>query len=95
MEVAEICNSEYYIGKFGDERLLKKGIILFKKMCEKLTMNIRKLSGDRSLEVGIHRFLDNDTVTQEEIEKSIAQKTVKNIGDLEEVLTPFSTFNLS
>jgi hypothetical protein len=64
-------------------------------MCEKLTMNIKKLSGNRATEVSMHRFLDNDNVTQDEIEKSIAEKTVNNIGNLEEILIINDTTEVS
>jgi hypothetical protein len=92
---AELASNDYFIGEFGDKRLLKKGIEIFKKMCEKLTINIRKLASDRSTEVSIHRFLDNENVTQEEIEKNIAEKTIKNIGDLNEILIINDTSEVS
>ena len=95
MNTGLLSIDEHYIGEFGDKRLLKKGIMLFKKMCETLTMNISKLAGNRAAEVGIHRFLDNDNVTQEEIEASIAEKTVKNIGQLEEILIINDTSEIS
>src|SRR5258708_4861147 len=95
MNSSEISENEYFIGKFGDKRLLEKGIQLFKMMCEKLTMNIKKLSGNRATEVSMHRFLDNDNVTQDEIEKSIAEKTVNNKGNLEEILIINDTTEVS
>jgi hypothetical protein len=54
MNATELNTNEYYIGTFGDKRLLEKGILLFKMMSEKLTMNIRKLAGNRAAEVGMH-----------------------------------------
>jgi len=95
MNNVALAGNEYFIGEFVDKRLLKRGIELFKKMCEKLTMNIRKLASDRSTEVGIHRFLDNESVTQEEIEKSIAEQTIKNIGDLKDILIINDTSEVS
>ncbi len=95
MNATELSTDKYYIGNFGDKRLLEKGVLLFKMMCEKLTMNIRKLATNRTTEVGMHRFLNNDNVTQEEIEASIAEKTVKNIGNVEDLLIINDTTEVS
>ena len=58
-------------------------------------MNIKKLAGNRAEEVGIHRFLNNDDVTQDEIEGSFNVKTIKNIRNLEDILVINDTTEVS
>ena len=67
--------SNFLIGKFNDTRLAKIGGLLFKKMCTQLTLHIKRLAGTRALEVAFGRFLHNDKVTVNEIEKEIVTKT--------------------
>jgi hypothetical protein len=54
--------SAFAIGRFGDKRLSRLGGLLFKRLCEKLTVCIKSLGGDRATEVAFNRFLSNENV---------------------------------
>lgn len=70
--------SSFVIGGFGDKRLLATGALLFKRVCNKLTLSIKNLAGTRALEVGFGRFLRNDNVSIAEIESTLITKTNNN-----------------
>lgn len=67
--------SAFAIGQFGDERLSRLGGLLFKRLCEKLTVCIKLLGGDRATEVAFSRFLSNDNVKPEIVSDELAKKT--------------------
>jgi len=70
--------SDYFIGRFKDQRLLKTGALLFKKICSKMTVCVKRLSDNRSMQVAFSRFLRNEKTTLIEIEKSFSKKTNDN-----------------
>jgi hypothetical protein len=67
--------SAFAIGKFGDTRLARIGALFFKRLCEKLTICIKSLGGDRATEVAFNRFLSNENVEPELISDDLAKKT--------------------
>ena len=52
--------SSFTVGKFGDTRLARVGALLFKRICEKLTICVKSLGGDRATEVAFGRFLSKE-----------------------------------
>ena len=78
--------SDFRIGYFGDERLLKTGALLFKRMASRMSICIKKLAGNRALQVAFNRFLSNENARMEEIEKSLADKTNVNCKKKKHVL---------
>ncbi len=67
--------SAFSIGQFGDERLSRLGGLFFKRLCEKLTVCIKSLGGDRATEVAFSRFLSNENVQPETVSNELAKKT--------------------
>jgi hypothetical protein len=56
---------DFWLGKFGDERLDRVGRDLLTEMINKRTVHVRRLGGCRSQEVRFGRFLHNENVTME------------------------------
>lgn len=67
--------TDYIVGNFGDARLTCVGGLFFKRICERLTVCIKSLAGNRAIEVAFGRFLGNSRVTTNIINKELAQKT--------------------
>ena len=67
--------NSFIIGNFSDKRLLKTGALLFKRIATKMTTSIKKLAGNRALQVAFCRFLSNSNTSVEEIQDSLAKKT--------------------
>jgi hypothetical protein len=67
--------SAFAIGRFGDKRLSRLGGLLFKRLCEKLTVCIKSLGGDRATEVAFNRFLSNENVKPDIVSDELAKKT--------------------
>lgn len=78
--------SDFVIGYFGDERLLKTGALLFKKMFSKMSTCVKKLADNRALQVAFSRFLSNENTTMNEIERSLVDRTNANCHGKEHVL---------
>jgi hypothetical protein len=55
------------IGYFGDERLRKGGELLFERVTERQSVQLRKLGDNRAEHAKFRRFLANDAVTVKEI----------------------------
>jgi hypothetical protein len=64
--------TDFKIGEFNDRRLACTGALLFKRMCEKLTVCVKSLANNRALEVSFGRFLGNKKVTSDTICKGLA-----------------------
>jgi len=80
-------NSRIIYESMRDVRLQNKGVQIYQKICHNLTINVKKLSdGRRDIEMSFHRFLDNYSVTKQEIEKIIANQTNQNCKSLSHVL---------
>lgn len=67
--------SSFAVGKFGDTRLARVGALLFKRVCEKLTICVKSLGGDRATEVAFSRFLSNENVKTNIICDELSKKT--------------------
>jgi len=89
------CVSDFRIGYFGDQRLLKTGALLFKKMMKKMTMSISKLSDNRAMQVAFGRFLSNGKTTSDEIELTLANKTNENCFNKKHVLCVQDTIEVN
>jgi hypothetical protein len=63
------------MGRFGDARLEKNGSFLGARIAERQTVCIRKLGDDRAEQVKFRRFLNNESVTVEEIVENRASLT--------------------
>lgn len=83
--------SDFYIGSFGNKQTDVVGANLFEQICKKATSCIRKLSGTRAKEVQSHRFLENENVTIEAINKGALDNANKNCIDIDHVICPFDT----
>ena len=67
--------SSFAVGKFGDTRLARVGALLFKRVCQKLTICVKSLGGDRATEVAFSRFLSNENVKTNIICDELSKKT--------------------
>ena len=77
MSIEELLADEHCIGLFGDERLGKNGMLLFKRMIERSTVCLRQLSDDNATQRRFHRFLEHPNVTRQEIIRHGCQRTAK------------------
>jgi len=77
MSTEELLADEHCIGVFGDERLCKNGILLFKRMTERGTVCLRQLSDNCPEQRRFHRFLENSNVTWQEILRHGSERTGK------------------
>ena len=87
--------SAFAIGQFGDERLTRLGGLFFKRLCEKLTVCIKSLGGDRATEVAFSRFLNNENVKPEIVSDELAKKTNEACLDKSHVLCLQDTVQLT
>lgn len=67
MDEAEMLGEEYCLGQFGDKRLHRAGKLLYKRMIERNTVCIRRLSDCRANQKRFNRLLENPNVTHQEI----------------------------
>jgi hypothetical protein len=79
--------SDFIVGKFNDLRLQKTGALLFKRICAMFSTCIKKLAGERKLEVSFGRFLQHDNVTINELSSVLAEKANSNCKDRKHVLS--------
>lgn len=77
---------DFIIGNFADQRLLKVGALLFKKITTKMTNSIKKLAENRAMQMAFCRFLSNPKSSLEEIQNSLSKKTNSNCINKEHVL---------
>lgn len=83
--------TEFDIGSFGNKQTDAAGANLFQQICTKITSCIRQLGGTRAKEVQTHRFLENETVTVEAINKGALKKANKSCIGIQHVICPFDT----
>ncbi|MFM8454839.1 MAG: hypothetical protein ACKOAD_07810 [Gammaproteobacteria bacterium] len=83
--------TEFDIGSFGNKQTDAVGAHLFRRICEKISCCIRQLTGSRSKEVQAHRFLENQTVTIEAINKGALLNANKICMDVKHLICPFDT----
>lgn len=77
MSTADLLVDEHCIGVFGDERLCKNGILLFKRIIERGTVCLRQLSDNRAEQRRLNRFLEHFNVTWQEIIRHGTERTAK------------------
>jgi hypothetical protein len=75
MSTEELLADEHCIGLFGDERLSKNGILLFKRVIERETVCLRGLCDNRAEQRRVHRFLEHSNVTWQEIIRHGSERT--------------------
>lgn len=83
--------TEFDIGSFGNKQTDAVGANLFKQICTKVTACIRQLGGTRAGEVQAHRFLENDTVTIDGINKGTLSNTNESCAGIKHVICPLDT----
>jgi hypothetical protein len=83
--------TEFYIGSFGNKQTDTVGADLLQQMCIKKTCCIRQLSVTRAKEVQVHRFLENETVTTNAINKGLLQNTNNSCFGIEHAICIFDT----
>jgi hypothetical protein len=79
--------TDFVIGKFNDLRLEKTGALLFKRITTTYSTCIKKLAGERRLEVSFGRFLQHEGVTLDEISASLCGKANLNCRDRKHILS--------
>ena len=86
---------DYIVGGFRDRRLALVGGLLFKRICEGLTVCIKSLASNRASEVAFGRFLGNTRVTTTAIGEELARKTNDICSGKEHVLCVQDTVQLT
>jgi len=73
---------DWSVGRFGDARLAKKGALLLRRAVERVTVNLRAAGDGRAEWVGFSRWLNNPSVTAEEIAVYSAEALSERVADL-------------
>ena len=76
MDMAEMDN-RHCIGTFGDKRLCNTGTLLYRRMVERNTACLRRLSDDRATQRRYHRLLEHRNVTPQEIIRHGSERTAQ------------------
>jgi len=66
------------IGEFGDERLARRGSLVFNRIVSTGSLVQRRVGESRAGELGMARFLESPSVTKEEIVETIAKGTARS-----------------
>jgi Transposase DDE domain len=66
---------EFHLGHFGDVRRERAGAALLERVLETGSLVLRQVGGDRAGEMSVHRFLDSEHVTPEEILRTAGRRT--------------------
>ena len=85
----------FYVGDFGDKRINVNIARAFKYMNEKETIVVKELGGNRAREKSLWRALSNAKVQPNLISKNLAVKTNENCRNVEHVLVPFDTVEIT
>lgn len=80
MTTFKSISDEHCIGGFGDERLCKTGILLYRRMSERGTVCLRRLSDDRPTQRRFHRLLEHPNVTPQEIIRHGTERTAQAVA---------------
>lgn len=80
MSSTSTLGDEYCIGNFGDARFCKTGELLYKRMLERGTVCLRRLSDDRATQRRFHRLLEHANVTPEEIIRHGTARTARAVA---------------
>jgi hypothetical protein len=72
-----IVDPEFYVGAFGDRRLMRTGAALFSRIVQHQCVCLRRLGGDRAGEVRFGRWLRHPQVSRQEIMRESSQKTAQ------------------
>ena len=73
---------ESALGYFGDKRLERVGNVLYERMLTHRSVSLRRLAGNRALEVRFGRFLSNKKVEVTEIKEQAVSKTSHLVNGL-------------
>jgi hypothetical protein len=65
------------IGHFGDKRREQRGAKVFAEVVRQRSLVQRKVGGRRAGEIAMHRFLDEEAVTREEIVATVSDRTAQ------------------